>query len=428
MPRRVFLVIALSAFIGGPLSAQIKDWPQWRGPHRDGIGDEKGLLNDWSKTMPSLVWNSRDLNGGKKSIGTGWSSISIAGGKIFTMGDHGKDCFVYALDQKTGKQLWEMKIGTTRGNGGPRCTPTVDGDRVYALTNAGQLACLEVGTGKIVWSKDYVTDFSGRYMADYFFCESPLVDGEKLICTPGAEDAGMVALNKLTGEVLWKSAIPKSGGAGYASIMVAEVGGIRQYITFMNKSKGLVGVDAKTGNLLWSYNKVANGTGNISTPLVRGDLVFASTGYGSGAVLLQLVPEGAGIKAVEKYFLRGDKLQNHHGQMILVGDHVYGGHGHNQGHPFCLDLKKGTFAWGPETSPGPRSAAVAYADGHIYFRYEDNVLALVEASPDEYKLKGTFSIPGKNLGTGWPQPVILDGMLYIRARDQLLCFDVRDRK
>lgn len=425
MPRRVVLACLLLCACW--ISSQAADWPQWRGPKRDGIGSEKGLLNDWSSAKPKLLWNSRDVSGGKKSIGQGWSSISIAGDKIFTMGDHGKDCFVYALDRETGKQLWETKIGTTRGNGGPRCTPTVDGDRLYALTNAGQLACLDVNKGGILWSKDYVTDFSGAHMASWYFCESPLVDGDKLVCTPGGSDAGLVALDKKTGDVIWKAAIPKSGGCGYSSIVVAEVGGVRQYITFMNSAKGLVGVDASKGKLLWNYSRVANGTGNISTPIVQGDLVFASTGYGTGAVLLQLVPSGGGVKAVEKYFLKGDKLQNHHGQMIMVDGKVYGGHGHNGGRPFCLDMLSGKFAWGPMTQPGEGSAAAAYADGHIYLRYDNNVLALIEATPTAYKLKGTFDIPGKGLGTGWPQPVILDGKLYIRGRDQLLCFDVRAR-
>jgi len=424
--RRTFGLSLCLLFLAVPsFHAQLKDWPQWRGPNRDGIGNEKNLLTDWSKTKPRLVWNSKKVNGGKKDIGTGWSSVSIADGRIFTMGDHGRECFVFALDRQTGKKLWEQKIGASASGDGPRCTPTVDGDRVYAVTHAGQLACLNVKDGSILWSKDYAKDFKGKSMANWHFCESPLVDGDKLICTPGGEDAGLVALNKLNGDVIWKAAIPKSGGCGYSSIVVAEVGGIRQYITFMNRSKGLVGVDAKNGNLLWNYTKVANGTGNISTPLVKGDLVFASTGYGTGAVLLQLVPEGGGIKAVEKYFLGGSKLQNHHGQMILLNDHVYGGHGHNNGSPFCLNMLTGKFAWGPESPVGKKSAAAAYADGHIYLRYEDNVLALIEATPDSYKLKGTFEIPGKGLNTGWPQPVILDGMLYIRGRDQLLCFDLR---
>jgi outer membrane protein assembly factor BamB len=423
MPRHAAMALSLFFALNLSLSAQVKDWPQWRGPQRDGIGSEKGLLDDWTKTKPRLVWNSKD--GVKKSIGEGWSSVSIADGRIFTMGDHGSDCFVYALEQKTGKQLWEKKIGGTNGNGGPRCTPSVDGERLYALANTGELACLKVKSGEILWSKDYQKDFGGHWMASWLFCESPLVDGDKLVCTPGGDSAALVALNKMTGEVIWKAPIKGTGGCGYSSIMVSEGGGIRQYITFMNHGKGLVSVDAKNGNLLWNYNKVANGTANIPTVLIKGDLVFASTGYGTGAALLQLVKEGGGVKAVEKYFLPGSKFQNHHGQMILIGDHVYAGHGHNHGLPICLELMTGKIAWGPETSIGSGSAACAYADGHIYLRYEDNAVALIEATPKAYNHKGTFVVPGKNLSTGWPQPVIVDGMMYIRGRDQLMCFDVR---
>lgn len=423
MPRHAALVLPLLLSVALSASAQTKDWPQWRGPHRDGIGSEKNLLDDWSKVKPKLVWNSKTVAGGKKSIGTGWSTVSVAAGRIFTMGDHGKDCYIYALEPKSGKQLWETKIGTTRGDGGPRCTPTVDGDRVYGLTNAGQLACLDVKSGDIVWSKDYQKDFGGKWMAGWFFCESPLVDGDKLVCTPGGDDAGLVALNKKTGEVIWKSAIPGSGGAGYSSIMVSEGGGIRQYVTMMNRAKGVVGVDAATGNLLWNYNRCTNGTGNIPTVLVKDDLVFASTGYGSGAALLQLVKSGAGVKVVEKYFLKGNVLQNHHGQMILVDGFVYGGHGHNAGAPFCLDLMTGKFAWGPQSQPGTGSAACAYADGHIYLRYEENGIAQIEATPKSYRLKGVFEVG--NIGRGWQQPVFVDGMMYVRGNNQLLCFDVR---
>lgn len=411
---------------GSVLSASVlsaADWPGWRGPRRDGISNETGLLRSWPEKGPPLVWDSKTVNGKKADIGTGWSSISVANGRIFTMGDQGSSCHVYALDEKTGKILWDTKIGGTRGNGGPRCTPTVDGNRVYALSNNGTLACLDAAKGDLLWSKDYVKDFGGKYMASWYFCESPLVDGDKLICTPGAEDAGMVALDKETGNVLWKSTITKSGGCGYSSPVVAEVGGIRMYLTLMGRGRGLVGVDAKTGKLLWNYQRIANGTGNIPTPIVQGDLVFASTGYGTGAALLQLVPENGGIQVVERYFLNGNTLQNHHGQMVLVDGHVYGGHGHNNGLPFCLDLKTGKFAWGPERGPGQRSAAIACADGHVYFRWEDNILGLVEATPKGYNLKSSFQLPG-GLGTGWPQPVIANGKLYIRGRGQLLCYDI----
>lgn len=304
----------------------------------------------------------------------------------------------------------------------------MDGDRLYALSNAGHLACLSVDKGEVLWSKEYERDFGGRWMASWYFCESPLVDGDKVICTPGGDQAALVALNKMSGEVIWKSEIPGGGGCGYSSIMPVEVKGIRQYVTLMGggKSGGLVGVDAKTGKFQWNYRRIANGTGNIPTAIVKGDLIFTSTGYGTGAALLQVVPDGKGsLKAAEKYFLPGNVLQNHHGQMILVGDHIYGGHGHNDGQPFCLHMASGKFAWKPQQEhPGGGSAAVAYADGHMYFRWQDNVMGLIEATPQGYRLKGSFPLP-KGMSTGWPHPVVLDGKLYVRGGDQLLCYDIQ---
>jgi outer membrane protein assembly factor BamB len=411
--------------------AAADDWPQWRGPHRDGVSNEHGLLTSWPEKGPKLLWNAKDANkdnAKSKNVGTGWSTLAIAGNRIFTMGDFGKECHLVCLDRNGGKVLWSTQIGTTRSGDGPRSTPTVDGDRVYGLTNAGQLACLSVDKGDVLWKKDYTADFAGKSMAAWHFCESVLIDGDKLICTPGAEQAGMVALDKKTGEVIWKSAIPASNGAGYASIMPSDGGGVHQYVTFMANGKGLVGVDAKTGKLLWFYKKVANGTGNIPTPIIKGDLVFATSGYGTGAALLKLVPDGkGGITYEEKYFLPGKTLQNHHGQVMLVGDYIYGGHGHNDGQPFCLHMESGKFAWGPQREhPGSGSAAVTVADNHVYFRWQDNTMGLVEASPGGYVLKSSFQLP-PGIGTGWQQPVVLDGKMYIRGNNQVLCYDVKSK-
>lgn len=404
---------------------QSRDWPQWRGPRRDAISTETGLLRAWPKDGPKLLWNSKLVNDKDKTIGTGFSSISIADGKIFTMGDLGKDGFVFCLDEETGKILWSTRVSPGQGDG-PRCTPTVDGNRVYALSRQGILVCLDTAKGTLIWEKDFKKDFKGRMMSGWDYSESPTIDGDRLICTPGGDEAGLIALNKTNGEVIWKAPIPKTGGAGYASIVTAQVGGIKQYITLLGAGCGLVGVDARDGKLLWRYSKVANGTANIPTAIVKGDHVFASTGYGSGAVLLQLVPTDNGIEAKEVYFLKGNTLQNHHGGMVLLGDYIFGGHGHNQGFPFCIDMKSGKFAWEPQRGAGDGSAAVVYADGHLYFRYQNNVMALIEATPEGYNLKSQFNLP-TNLGTGWQHPVILHGRMYIRGRDQLLCYDIKQK-
>jgi outer membrane protein assembly factor BamB len=429
LPRFVFfstIVLFVPLALGKETPA--RDWPQWRGPERTGLSTETGLLHEWPAEGPKLLWNSRTVND-KKSVGTGYSSISVADGRIFTMGDREGKCSVFALDEKTGKHLWATPISQAQGDG-PRCTPTVDGDRVYALSRQGELVCLGVEKGNIIWRKSYKKDFGGHMMSGWDYSESPLVDGDKLVCTPGDDNAALVALNKYNGNLIWKAQVPKAKnqsheGAGYASIVVAEVGGIRQYITLLGQSKGVVGVDAKTGKFLWNYNRISNGTANIPTPIVKGDLVFCSTGYGAGAALLQLVPSSdGGIQATERYFLKGNVLQNHHGGMVLIGDYVYGGHGHGNGSPFCLNIKSGEFAWKPVRGAGDGSAAVVYADGYLYFRYQNNVMALIKATPEGYRLISSFNLPG-NLGTGWQHPVVVHGKLFIRGNDQILCYDVK---
>jgi outer membrane protein assembly factor BamB len=418
------LLLATVAVAGEATVDTSRDWPQWRGPHRDAVSAETGLLREWPKGGPRLLWNSRKVNGGR-SVGTGYSSIVVAGGRIFTMGDHQGSEYVFALNEKTGKHLWGTRIGNGWGDGGPRCTPTVDGDRLYALTPHGDVVCLGVARGDIRWHKNYGKDFGGRMMSGWGYSESPLVDGDKLICTPGGDQAALVALNKTTGKLIWKAPIKNTGGAGYSSIVVADVGGIRQYVTILGHSGGVVGVAAKDGKFLWRYNRMVNGTANIPTAVVKDDLVFCSTGYGAGAALLRLVPSQDGsVDVNEVYFLQGNKLQNHHGGVVMVGDHIYGGHGHNEGFPFCLNVKDGSFAWRPERGAGGGSAAVVYADGCLYFRYQDNVMALVDASPGGYRLISQFNLPG-GLGTGWAHPVVVHGKLFIRGQDQVLCYDVK---
>jgi outer membrane protein assembly factor BamB len=408
-------------------SAKSGDWPEWRGPHRDGISTETGLLREWPKDGPKLLWSAKEVNGGK-SVGTGYASIVIANGRIYTLGDRdGNEC-VLCLSESTGKILWTAPFTSAYRDGGPRCTPTVAGNRVYGLSPLGVLVCVDAEGGSILWQKDLKKDFGGKMMSGWNYSESPLVDGAKLICTPGGKDAAMVALNKETGEPIWKCEAPKNCGAGYASIVIAEVGGIRQYITLLGRELGLVGVNAKTGKFLWSYPKVANGTANIPTPIVKGDHVFASTAYGTGAALLQMVPDGqGGINAAEVYFLKAKTLQNHHGGMVLLGDYVYGGHDHNKGFPFCLEMKTGKMVWGPERGPGDGSAAVLYADGNLYFRYQNNTMALIEATPNGYNLKSSFQLPKGTSTPGWQHPVIHQGKLFLRANDQLFCYDIKQK-
>jgi outer membrane protein assembly factor BamB len=334
---------------------------------------------------------------------------------------------VLAYDLSTHKRLWAAEVGPTHKDG-PRGTPTVDNGLVYAIGTSGNVVCVDADNGKVRWWKNLQTDLGGGKNPTWKFSESPLVDGDKLVCTPGGRDAVMVALNKNTGELIWKCSMPDIGPkgkdeAGYSSIVVTETDGIRQYVQLTNK--GLIGVAAKDGRFLWGYNKIANRVANVATPVLYGDYVFCSTSYCTGSVLLKLTAAGGGVDAKEVYFLDDKTFQNHHGGFVRVGDYVYGGHDFNKGKPTCIEIKTGKIMW-QEDQPGGGSAAVLYADGHLYFHYEDDVLALIEANPHSYNLKSTFKLP-KRPGMsdpGWAHLVIVDGKLYVRHADVLLVYDI----
>lgn len=417
------MVLAMVPAGWGMAPASGADWAQWRGVNRDGKSAETGLLQEWPADGPPLAWKIAGL-------GKGYAGVAVTGGKIFTMGDREGTCYIIALDLATQKELWAAKVGAPWGDGGPRCTPTVDGDLVYGLNPNGDLVCVQAADGKEVWRKNFGKDFGGKMMSGWGYSESPLVDGEKLVCTPGAKDAQIVALNKKTGETIWKAAMPDfgnkgQGGAGYASIIISEAGGVRQYITLTGR--GGIGVAAKDGKFLWGYNKVANGTANVPTPIVSGDYVFLTSGYGDGgAALLKLSAADGGVKAEEVYWLEAGTFQNHHGGMVLVGDHLYGGHGHNRGLPVCIELKTGKPVWKADKQPGSGSAAVAFADGCFYLRNENAVMVLIAATPEGYQLKGSFKLAAKN-GPSWPHPVISGGKLFLRDNDNLMCYDIQKK-
>lgn len=398
-------------------------WTQWRGEDRAGISHDTGLLERWPEGGPELVWKTAD-------VGRGFSSIAISHGAIFTVGDRADGEFVICLDLADGKQLWAARIGDVwepQGYAGPRCTPTIDGDRLYVLGPHGDLVCLIAKTGKHIWHKRMAADFGGRMHSGWGYSESPLIDGDRLVCTPGGADAAIVALDKKTGNEIWRSAIPALGnqggdGAAYSSLVISHAAGVKQYVQLMGR--GAVGVAAADGKFLWGYNRVANGTANIPTPVVSGDYVFVSSGYQTGAALLKLVPDGSGIKAEEVYFLDGKDFQNHHGGMILLGDYIYAGHGHNAGAPTCLKWLTGETVWRHKRGPGTGSAAVAYADGNLYFRFENGLMALIGATPEEYQEKGTFQIPNVEQPS-WSHPVIAGGKLYLREQDVLYCYSIK---
>lgn len=411
-----WLSCCLAVVVFGAEADPRGDWGQWRGPQRNGISAEKGLLTQWDKDGPPLLWQASGLGGG-------YSSVAIVGDRIFTMGRRKNETVLLALKADDGSELWSTPVGS----GEPNCTPTVDGNRVYCLARDGEFLCAQVESGAPIWRKSFSGDFGGKMMSGWGYSESPLIDGDRLICTPGSRDAMIVALDKLTGETVWTSEMTDAGtrgkdGAAYSSIVISEGAGVKQYVQIVGR--GMIGVRASDGKLLWTYNKIANGTANIPTPIVKDDFVFCSTGYGTGAALVKLVKDGDGVAAEEQYFVDGNKLQNHHGGMILLGDYVYFGNKHNQGFPVCVDWKTGEVKWEPGRGPGSGSAAICYADGHLYFRYQSGDMALIEATPEKYVLKGSFRLASVK-GQSWPHPVVVRGKMYLRDQDALMCYDVR---
>jgi outer membrane protein assembly factor BamB len=325
----------LSLPLSLPLCAA--DWPQWRGPDRTGVSAETGLLKTWPKEGPPKVWTATGCGGG-------YSSVAIVDGVIYGTGSAKGKNVAWAKKESDGSEIW-IQVYADAGSE-PNSTPVVAGGKVYVLTVGGDLACLEARTGKTVWKKSFTKDFGGN-VPTWGYSETPLIDGDKLICAPAADKAAVVALNKDTGKEIWKSEIKNTGGAGYASPIKATVGKVPMYITLLGDTGGVVGVHADTGKLLWQYTGINNGTANIPTVVTRDDLVWCSTGYDDGgSALLKMKAEGKDKVTVTEVKRHGsNQLQNHHGGMVLVGDYVYLGHAHGSGHPACVEFKTGDIKW-----------------------------------------------------------------------------------
>lgn len=449
------LLLGATAVAAGPGAF---DWPQWQGPSRDAISRETGLLKEWPKDGPPLAWKIKGLGGG-------YSAPSVAAGRVFGMSNREGKEVAWALSEADGKSQWATPIGQPprqrmpQGQEGPGCTPTVDGDHLYVIGNGGDLACLGVSDGKIVWQRSLTRDFGGSAPV-WSYRESPLVDGDGLICTPGGPEAMLVALDKLTGDTIWKSKKPEESGgaagpdgpggpsgpggpggrrgfgggrggfggsgAAYASAIAIDFEGQRQYLQLT--AKALVGVAASDGKLLWQFKKPANAMGvNCSSPLYHDGMVFAASAYGAGGALVKLskAPDG-GIKAEEVWSSK--QIQNHHGGVVLYDGCLYGANGGNEGGALvCLDFKTGDVLWNQREERRAPKGSVALADGRIYYRCEDGAVLLIEPSREKYVERGRFQEPDRSSAPDWSHPVIANGKLYLRDQDVLLCYDVKAR-
>jgi outer membrane protein assembly factor BamB len=420
----MYLALVVSSATAFAASPEPFDWPQWQGPDRNAISKETGLLKEWTKDGPPLAWKIKGLGGGD-------SAPSIAAGRIFGMSNRGEDEVIWALSEADGKSLWVTRLGPAfrqkmpQSKEGPGCTPTVDGELLYVEGLAGDVACLQAGDGKIVWQRSLQSDFGGR-VPPWSYRESPLIDGDKVICTPGGEEATLVALDKLTGKTIWKNQVPGSPKAAYASAIAIDFNGQRQYVQFTQKA--LVGVAASDGKFLWRYDKAANGNGiSCATPIYHDGYVFAASAYGAGGGLVKLSKDtNDGVKAEEVFFSK--KMQNHHGGVIYFDGCLYGANGGNEGGSLvCLEFLTGKVLWDARDSGDTRApkGSVALADGRLYYRSEKGPVLLIEPSSKQYIERGRFDQPDRTDLPAWAHPVIANGKLYLRDQDALFCYNVK---
>lgn len=414
------------------------DWPQWRGPQRSGVSKETGLLKSWPKEGPKLLWTF-------KNAGLGFSSFAVVGDTLYTLGTRGDDEIVLALDiSKNGAELWTAKIGpifTFKSNDwgdGPRSTPAIDGQRLYALGGQGELVCVDISKkGQEIWRKNLIKDFGGEMMSEWGYSESPLVDGDLLVCTPGSQKGTLLALNKKDGSVAWQSTELKHK-APYSSIVAADMHGVRQYIqtSYVDDLVGgfISGVAAKDGKLLWSMQILKGQSYAISsTPIVKGNQVYVTFGHRGSCHLFEISKE---FKAKELYSKNNQKvLKNRDGGVVLIGDHVYG-HSDNLGW-VCQEWKTGDVAWDEKNEFPGASGSITAAEGLLYLYTDSGVVGLVEASPKEFKEISSFKIPEiskipQTRDTSrhskiWAHPVIANGRLYLRDHELIFCYDLKSK-
>ena len=417
---RVKMIAVLALVTTTHAIAEDTDWPSLRGADRSGVAPDSGLLKKWPAKGPALLWKT-------KGAGRGYASVAISGGRLYTLGDglstkSDADEYLTCFDQATGKSVWNYKTGPAWKNGkgdwqSSRATPTVDGNRVYVMTPFGELICVNTD-GAQQWRVSLKKDFRGKKADSWGYSESVLIDGDKFICTPGGPQNTMVALNKMSGKKIWSTSRSNDRGAGHASPVISNVGGVTVYV--QTTGGGALGVRASDGKLMWSY-PIDKTTAVIPTPIVRDDLVFFTAGYNRGGALLRQVPDGTGVSVKEIYPIN-PKLHNKHGGVVRVGDYLYADAG-DKGIPMCIEMMTGEIKWKSRGS-GKKSASVVAADGHVYFRYTDGTMTLVKADPKAFQEVSRFKIPGSGDRPSWAHPAISKGRLYLREGDAILCYDL----
>jgi outer membrane protein assembly factor BamB len=384
--------------------AQTGSWPQWRGPNRDGVCTETGLLTDWPPGGPRVLW--------KVDAGPGYSSPVIADGRLCTMLQDGDDEAVVCWDATTSKELWRFRYPASYENSfgaGPRSTPTVDGDRLYAVGGTGIMHCLKLATGQKLWRHDLLEEF-GASNLEWGVSFSPLVEGGLVFTTPGGPRGGsLAAFDKLTGRLVWKAL---DDTAGYSSPIAATLAGVRQIVFFT--ANRLVGVTPAEGTVLWQFPWETTYGCNIATPIVRGDYIFISSGYGRGCAQLHISHADGGW-SVERVY-GNVRMKNHFSSSVLFGEHLYG---FDDALLTCMDFRTGKVAW---KERGFEKGSLLIADGHLIVLGEQGLLAIAPATPEGFREKASFPFSADKC---WTAPVVAGGLLYLRDEKQIACYDLR---
>ncbi|MCH7725734.1 MAG: PQQ-binding-like beta-propeller repeat protein [Planctomycetes bacterium] len=382
------------------------EWPQWRGPNHDGVSRATNLLTSWPERGPNTLWK-------KATSGTGYSGLSIAAGRLYTLMQDGKDEAVVCLDAATGEELWRFRYAASFINdqgSGPRSTPTVDGDRVYTVGATGILHCLSSATGKKIWRRDLIKELDGR-IPDWGVSFSPLVDGDLVFTHPGGSAGNsLAAFNKHTGELRWKSLDDRPG---YGSPISMTTAGVRQILFFTGEA--LVSVAPENGRLYWRYPWLTMMDCNVATPICAGDHVFISSGYGHGCALLKIASKGSGALGVDLVY-EHDQMRNHFSTSVLYEDHLYG---FDETRLVCMELTTGNVLW---RAKGFRKGSLVVADGHLIILGENGKLALAEATPAAYRKKASYRMSRNRC---WTVPTLANGRLYVRDQEQITCLDLK---
>lgn len=413
--------LAIAAFVQAPVSAD--DWPTFRDSDRTAVSKETNLLQEWPSDGPKQIWVS-------EGTGRGYTSLAIKGDRIYLMGDgiadvDDEDEYLLCHDRRNGKRLWATRLGAPWKKGSPnwqssRSTPSVDGEFVFALTAGGDLVCCNAIDGTEQWRKNLMEEFGGQKADNWGYSESVLIDGDRLICTPGGPKTTVVALDKRTGDVIWSTVNPDDRGAGHGSIAISNIDGVKVYVQVTGS--GALGIRAEDGKLLWSY-PFDKTTAVAATPIIRDNLVFFAVGYKRGGALLRQSADGSGGVKVDGIYPLNSALANKHGGVVLVGDHVYGD-SDDGGILYCAELMTGKVVWKKRGS-GRGSIAIAAGDGRLYLHYADGTMALAKADPNGFEEVGSFRVPHSGERPSWAHPVILDGKLYLREHNAILCFDIQ---